>query len=371
MVKFKVLAKDEKIPTICVREIKTHNIRINTPIRGLSKSSGEVTKNFPKTEFISEAFIELSLEKVKEISKNRSADEEINKKLSAKLLKNKLNVIVTNISNGIPTLREVEYFLHILNFENINDNFVSLPFPKILIEEERYDKVYTSLETVFSNFGELIDSFEIKRENELGYIPLITLGGEYLEKLFDFFTKKLEITNFVIDMGGKNIERVRGQISVILKKKREITSEYGNCFFYLFNTMPGLLRGDKKFIPARDFLSVFVGFDCFGPSHKRLKIKKEVIEKIKEREKSNLKLFDKKEYIYHVKPRNGKNRLYEKRYNALQHLEELDFIKTTIIEKGTFSSILRSKKNAFPIIEKILRARNRLLTQKLAKFIKL
>jgi hypothetical protein len=56
-------------------------------------------------------------------------------------------------------------------------------------------------------------------------------------------------------------------------------------FFHSFNGYIGRESKTRGHILARDFLIVFVGFDYFGPLHKRYKLKKEIVDKIKEKEK--------------------------------------------------------------------------------------
>jgi hypothetical protein len=116
-------------------------------------------------------------------------------------------------------------------------------------------------------------------------------------------------------------------------------------FFHSFNGYIGRESKTRGHILARDFLIVFVGFDYFGPLHKRYKLKKEIVDKIKEKEKGKFKIFEKDNYIYQV------------------------YDKKEINEKSTCIKILEKKKEAFSLVSKVLKIeKDNLLTSKLLKF---
>jgi len=379
MVNFQPYTLDERLP-IQILKLRSKYSDLFTPLRSVSKAQNELSEKLKETNVcLIEVFQQLELRNIEAIIKLRNESEKLNKNISSKMIKNALNIFIFDIKDKFPREEELENLLHILNFESvINDNLVCLPFSSSISAFNNYEKVYRVLLEKIKEEQSILQSFTKKEENFVAYVPIFNLGGHFLENLIREYTKK-DINSFLFDFGGKHIEMFRGQISILLKLRNMLIKEYGKTFFYSFNSYIGRVSKTREHIPARDFLTVFVGFDCFGPSHKRYRLKKEIADKIKEEEKGKFKIFEKDNYLYRVYDKKEASKLTGtpnpnigvKQYNAAEHVNELEKIKKEINEKSTCVKILEKKKEAFSIVSKVLKIeKDSLLTSKLLKFSK-
>jgi len=377
MVDFRLYLSDEKLP-MQIFELKSKNLNLLTPLRSISKTQNEFSEKLRgKNNYMVEVFNQLESKDLQAIMTSSYESEKLNKGISKKMIKNALNIFIFDIKDKFPEEKELENLLHILNFESVvNDNLVCLPFSSSIATLDTYEKVYKFLLNTKKEAQDILQTFIKKEENLVAYVPIFNLGGHFLENLIKTYSKE-GINSFLFDFGGKHIERFRGQISILLKLKSMLLKEYEKAFFYSFNSYAGRISKPKEYIPARDFLTVFVGFDCFGPSHKRYKIKEEVIEKIKEEEKGKFKIFEKNNYTYQIyynkeevsKIVANKNpNVGVKQYNATEHINELEKIKKEINENNTCIKTLKKKEEAFSIIAKTTRIEKSKLETDLLKF---
>jgi len=377
MVTFQPHVVDENLP-VQVLKLKGKYSNPSTPLRSIFKPQNEFSEKLSDNNtFLVEVFQQLESKNVEAIIKSRSESEKLNKILNAKMIKDALNIFIFDIKDTFPKGRELENLLHILNFEStINDNLVCLPFSSSISVLDNYEKVYKILSDKTKETYDTLQNFIKKEENIIAYVPIFNIGGQFLENLIKGYIKR-DINSFLFDFGGKHIEMFRGQISIILKLRDMLIKEHKKTFFYSFNSFMGRISKTREYIPARDFLTVFVGFDCFGPSHKRYRLKKEIADKIKEEEKGKFKIFRKEDYAYKVYDKKEAGKLTDtqnpsigvKKYNAAEHVNELEKIKKEINEKNTCVKILEKKKEAFSIVSKVLKTgKASLLTSKLFKF---
>ncbi len=372
MVELKVLCEDTDVPT-SIFEIRSKEGTITSPLRGISKYQREYSKKLKEGNYIIEVHHYLSSTMIKSISLSSTASERFNRRITSKMIKGKLHLFVFDLTEGYPSKREeLENLLHVLNFESIvNDNLICLPFSSSTLQSlDEYEKIYNILENKADDLMEILSTFVIKQRNILGYVPIFCLGGKYIEKLITLY-EKANINSFLFDLGGKHIERFRGQISQLIKVRRNLMKEYGYTFFYAFNTFSGRVSKKIDVIPARDFLSIFVGFDGFGPSHKRYKLPKEIAESLILKEK-RFRLFDEDEYVYRLYNKEEVRKITShhdpqigcKIYNAAHQTAELDKIKAKIKEENTYLRSLEKKETVFPILSNLLDIRKESLLNK-------
>ncbi|MEM0476347.1 MAG: hypothetical protein QW367_01750 [Candidatus Aenigmatarchaeota archaeon] len=370
-----------------ILEIRSHISTLITPFRGISKTQKEHSERIIAREnVIGEVFQRFSLDDIRNISISQRNSEILYKKITSKILKDNFNLFIFDITDGFPKERELENLLHILNFESlVNDNLVCIPYSSSISKLDKYEQVFNILYYNINKVYQIYQTFIEKEENILGYVPIFNLAGRHLEEIFNIYISKFNVNSFVIDFGGKHIEMMRSQVSNLFKIKKYLIKEYDTVLFYAFNTFSGRLSKSKKHIPARDFLTIFVGFDGFGPSHKRYNLRREIAEKLKEEEMGRFRIFERKTYTYNLYTEKElynifnferkliKRNLSEeiKKINAFYQVDELERIKKEFEDKNTYINILRDKRDAFYIVSQFHGLnKGSLLVKKLFEFSK-
>ena len=163
-------------------------------------------------------------------------------------------------------------------FQSINDS------------EEAYDK-YTDF------MSKCIESINrLNNKPIIGVIPS-SMASSYIESLIEFY-HDWDITSFAFDFENKThtgfTDHLREMMISIINL--DILDE---SFIYSCNTQRGKSSRRSDIIKANDILVYNYGFDIVGNSHMGMNIPSSVAKKLRERNSTSIRLFNKDDYGYY------------------------------------------------------------------------
>ncbi len=280
MVKLKLLKRGENPYE---REYSLRNkdgVEVKTPLISVSsKLADSIEEETLYENYITEVLYEIrgknTYEKLKKLCDTPDFGKHINSKLKPSYSKiNTFIVAWTGTRDYLPEFfkRMSMRMLDSLNYEKIvNDNLIVPPFSYLLKRMEDFNKGWKFMKENIFPLLKSMESIVPKPENVLGYVPIYFFEGDWLRNLLKYYWE-LGIDKFLIDFGGLHIETLKDRVFVLIEFKRILEQEYGEntcVLYYAFNTFRGQFRKNREEIPARDFLSLFVGFDVLGTFSRR------------------------------------------------------------------------------------------------------
>jgi len=159
-----------------------------------------------------------------------------------------------NRTSSIPNTDEIEYLLDILN-HRYND-FIVTPLMPYLNGEQYISFLRT--------FFELNSSF--RDRTIAGLIPSKLNREEQMGILDYYISKGCKI--FIYDLYGSSPDRHYTSINLILRRAMLYEQNiHEKLFFMATNVRFGRPHRDTPVAPAKDLLSFYSGFDCFGKAH--------------------------------------------------------------------------------------------------------
>jgi hypothetical protein len=98
--------------------------------------------------------------------------------------------------------------------------------------------------------------------------------------------EKYGITSFVVDFEAHNPIDVYATVQLVHKLSQEIAREYrADIYLHAFNVPFTRIKQRVDVTPAKDIITLMMGFDSFGSSHLRTKLPLDVVQMIRERRK--------------------------------------------------------------------------------------
>lgn len=159
----------------------------------------------------------------------------------------------SRISNT-PTTQEVTYLLDILD-NNYND-FIIPPIMPYLTGEQYIN--------FLNSFFELNESF--RNKTIAGLIPSFLSRDEQFN-ILDYYIKK-HCKIFIYDLYGSSPDKHYSSINMLMRESMTYEKEIKEkTFFIATNVRFGRPHRNTPIAPAKDLLSFYSGFDCFGKAH--------------------------------------------------------------------------------------------------------
>lgn len=115
----------------------------------------------------------------------------------------------------------------------------------------------------------------------LGFLPFVARNE--LPSLFQFY-KNQGITSFVVDFEAHNPVDVYATVGLVNRLSQEIATDYKeDVYLHAFNIPFTRIKQRVDVTPAKDIITLTMGFDSFGTSHLAEKLPLEVVQKIREK----------------------------------------------------------------------------------------
>jgi len=114
-----------------------------------------------------------------------------------------------------------------------------------------------------------------------GFVPFVARNE--LPNLFDLY-KKYGITSFVVDFESHNPIDVYALVGLIHRLSQQISLDYSeDVYLHGLNIPFTRIKNRIDVTPAKDIVTLTMGFDSFGSTHLPDKLPLEVVQKIKEK----------------------------------------------------------------------------------------
>jgi hypothetical protein len=231
---------------------------------------------------------------------NAHNDKQTEDKLTRRLKKisrNRKFIIFINLRVDNPSL-----ISNIANLSSIakviNDVYYSHPSialacpPNLIFESER-DNI---IQQIYIN---LLNQIASNTERKLVYFIPSYLSISQKEALIDWYRSKYGDEGLLaVDCsGGRFSSECYSYVATVHRKMRnEKIQDYG---IYLFDSKPH--KKTNKSSPSEELLSILHGVNLIGPLHSNTSIPPHVVEKLRQKEQSYVKVFTESTYLYEAK----------------------------------------------------------------------
>jgi hypothetical protein len=300
--------------------------KIETPRRILSVSSSlesEAKRIVGKDiRGLNEAYKLLDKKKLEEMSQNNGNQklfvDSIRTEMTKSNMLDEINMLVFSYDNRtdedkkaakvhttIPTSSEVEYLCDLMNAP-----FVDFTIPPLMpyLTGQQYLQF-------LSTFFDQMSSY--KEKEAMGVIPYLH-RIEY-PSLIEYYDKR-GIRFFTMDLQGGTPDMHYVDINLVHRKLAEIEkTRKESCYLHALNVKFGRPLASRSIAPAKDILSFYYGFDTFGSSHIRLKLKRDLYKNPPPTRP--FRLFNRDDYGYYRSDLTGLG-VFPKEQNATYQLED-------------------------------------------------
>jgi len=231
---------------------------------------------------------------------NAHNDKQTEDKLTRRLKKisgNRKFIIFINLRVDNPSL-----ISNIANLSSIakviNDVYYSHPSialacpPNLIFESERVNII----QQIYIN---LLNQIASNTERKLVYFIPSYLSISQKEALMDWYRSKYGDEGLLaVDCsGGRFSSECYSYVATVHRKMRnEKIQDYG---IYLFDSKPH--KKTSKSSPSEELLSILHGVNLIGPLHSNTSIPPHVVEKLRQKEQSYVKVFTESTYLYEAK----------------------------------------------------------------------
>ena len=227
---------------------------------------------------------------------NKQTEDKLTRRLK-KISGNRKFIIFINLRVDNPSL-----ISNIANLSSIakviNDVYYSHPSialacpPNLIFESERVNII----QQIYIN---LLNQIASNTERKLVYFIPSYLSISQKEALMDWYRSKYGDEGLLaVDCsGGRFSSECYSYVATVHRKMRnEKIQDYG---IYLFDSKPH--KKTSKSSPSEELLSILHGVNLIGPLHSNTSIPPHVVEKLRQKEQSYVKVFTESTYLYEAK----------------------------------------------------------------------
>ncbi len=228
---------------------------------------------------------------------DKQTEEKLIRRLKEKISGNRKFIMFINLRVDDPSL-----ISNIANLNSvakvINDVYYSHPSialacpPNLIFESDRVDMI----QQIYIN---LLNQIASNTERKLVYFIPSYLSISQMEALIDWYRSKYGDEGLLaVDCSGGRFssECYRYVATVHRKMRNEKIQDYG---IYLFDSKPH--KKTSKNSPSEELLSILHGVNLIGPLHSNTSIPPHVVEKLRQKEQSYVKVFSENTYLYEAK----------------------------------------------------------------------
>ena len=367
----KLVATDSSI-MLSKKRVRVRGKETETPRCVLSITSSKMSEALAiqdsTTRGINELYRRLTKSKLHKMSRNNGEQMRFTRTMQNAVDKiespNEINMIVLEYDNRtdeekmsnirqaqIPVVDEIQYLCDLI-VAPYND--IVIPSIMPFLNGTRYlDFLHQFFEYIPSYYSGPV----------MGLIP----GGLHrieFPRIVDFYSEK-EIRLFLMDMRGGTPENHYADINLVLRLLSQLEKESGEvCYLQGLNVSYGRPRTTTPVAPAKDILSVFLGFDSFGRSHIAPRLPPDLYER--HPHPSSFRIFNRNDYGYYrsdvASPENFKDeeratinlidlhsrpdrRNLARIFNVERHGIETSLVRDLIEEQDSLADYVRTKKH--------------------------
>ncbi|MCL4356601.1 MAG: hypothetical protein M1460_01875 [Candidatus Thermoplasmatota archaeon] len=267
---YKLLYGEENRNSVFNLRIKNREGEIReTPSRAFKK----VSFNFDK-KYFTELMISIKNDELKGKPNYAKFDENIERKLKKKEVKNNVNIIsfYGDKNTDINNLVKFEDLGLLSNFETLfNDHLITMPY-SLSLYDSSLDEIYQQVTNSFDTFFTTLTS-----KNLFGYVPAYVKYGE-IDKFINFYSgKSLGTVNenetkynaipLLIDLKRSAPDSFMRSIAMLHQLKIKYMAEGYYPIYYAANVSRPRTSDKKQRTLAKEFMLAFLGFDIIGASH--------------------------------------------------------------------------------------------------------
>jgi len=274
-VKVKLEDVDQDLPLARKLRVSTRATTVTTPRRAFhlkqdTSSESRLIQN-DKVRGINEIYHVLTKEKIEEIDNDVDKLNEFGKKLryifSAPKIKDELNLLFFSYENKTPKVKGAKNVLPSDDEIDYLCNIVTHPQSEIIIPP--FIPGLTGYEYLqfLKKFFTYYKSYSKKTHTIMGYIPMVATSE--LREINQFYFEK-GINLFTVDFSGKYPMDSYILVNEIRKLTKVIKKEYRKeSYLHAFNVPFARTQPTTYISPAKDILTLIIGFDSFGTYHKK------------------------------------------------------------------------------------------------------